>query len=286
MASMTATRTAPKREPGGRIHAVAVASVAGALALAWGWHHRLALDLSPEFGLGYALGIVGTSLMLLLLLYSLRKRVRLLRSCGPIRRWFHAHMVLGIAGPVAIVFHARFDLGSLNSTVALACTLVVAASGLVGRVIYPRIHDVLSGSRLSLAALRGELEARRGALGRALAAAPELEAMLRRFESFALDPRRGAFGRAWRFAVLRRRARATRRRALRATRRGLRRRGAGRAARRETLRVVGDYVDAVARVASFGAWERVFALWHAFHLPLCFLLFLSAAVHVVAVHLY
>jgi hypothetical protein len=39
-------------------------------------------------------------------------------------------------------------------------------------------------------------------------------------------------------------------------------------------------------VADYAFCERVFALWHAIHLPLCVLLFASAAVHVVAVHRY
>jgi hypothetical protein len=33
-------------------------------------------------------------------------------------------------------------------------------------------------------------------------------------------------------------------------------------------------------------YERAFALWHAFHLPFCVVLFGAAAVHVVAVQMY
>jgi hypothetical protein len=40
------------------------------------------------------------------------------------------------------------------------------------------------------------------------------------------------------------------------------------------------------RVARFSSYERAFALWHAFHLPFCIVLFGAAAVHVVAVHMY
>jgi len=39
-------------------------------------------------------------------------------------------------------------------------------------------------------------------------------------------------------------------------------------------------------VVQFRVWERVFALWHAVHVPLAFLLFAAAFVHVVAVHMY
>jgi hypothetical protein len=53
-----------------------------------------------------------------------------------------------------------------------------------------------------------------------------------------------------------------------------------------TLRDVRAYVGTVRQVARFGMYERIFALWHAIHLPLCVLLFTAAAVHVVAVNMY
>ena len=46
--------------------------------------------------------------------------------------------------PTAVLLHSGFELGSTNSTVALVCTLSVAGSGIVGRVVYIRIHEALS----------------------------------------------------------------------------------------------------------------------------------------------
>ena len=43
------------------------------LIILYGWSQRTNSNLSPETGLGYYLGIVGGTLMLLLLLYPLRK---------------------------------------------------------------------------------------------------------------------------------------------------------------------------------------------------------------------
>ena len=43
---------------------------------------------------------------------------------------------------------------------------------------------------------------------------------------------------------------------------------------------------AMRRVASFQAYERLFSLWHALHLPLIFILAAAAVVHVVAVNVY
>ena len=109
--------------------------IAAFIGVAFGWSRRDEFYVVPDEGLGYALGILGLALMLLLLLYSLRKRWSLLRDALPIRHWFHVHMALGILGPTAILYHSNFHLGSLNANVALVCMLVVSASGFVGRLI-------------------------------------------------------------------------------------------------------------------------------------------------------
>lgn len=238
-----------------------------AVILVWGWSTRREVYLNAEFGLGYGLGIVGTALMVLLLLYSVRKRVPPLRSLGRISRWLEVHMLLGLLGPTAVLFHSNFQLGSLNSSVALACVLLVASSGVVGRVLYPRIHHELTGRRSDLRELRDAARSERGNLGTALAAQPELARELGSLEALALGGGSGALGASWRFASLRRRVRALESRAP-----------AGAAFH--------AYTDALRRVAEFRAYERLFALWHAFHLPFCILLFTAAVVHVIAVHMY
>ena len=235
--------------------------------LVWGWCVRSEVYLNAEFGLGYALGIVGTSMMLLLLVYSLRKRLGVMRTWGRIPRWLEVHMALGLLGPTAVLFHSNFELGSLNSSVALACVLLVSISGVVGRVIYPKIHRGLSGRRADVRELREAARAARGALGRLLDAKPELEREVAALEALSLGGGRGflaSSGRSW---SLRRRARAIESRVSDPT----------------ALR---GYTAALRSVADFRTYERLFALWHAFHLPFCIMLFTAAAVHVVAVHMY
>jgi hypothetical protein len=58
------------------------------------------------------------------------------------------------------------------------------------------------------------------------------------------------------------------------------------ALRREATARIGAYVAAVLTEAHFSAYERLFSLWHALHLPLFFLLVVAVVVHVVAVHMY
>ena len=117
-------------------------SVALVLFVAYRLRH---LDLiTAESGVGYWFGISGATLMALLLIYPLRKRVKALAIIGGVRFWFNTHMMFGILGPALIILHSNFHLGSTNSNVALVSMLIVAGSGLIGRFIYIRIHHGLS----------------------------------------------------------------------------------------------------------------------------------------------
>ena len=73
-----------------------LALLATAALLAWGYRFPTEQYITPQTGIGYALGIIGGSAMLLLLVYPARKRVRVLAFLGTTKRWFQAHMVLGV----------------------------------------------------------------------------------------------------------------------------------------------------------------------------------------------
>jgi hypothetical protein len=50
--------------------------------------------------------------------------------------------------------------------------------------------------------------------------------------------------------------------------------------------VIAAYLTGVQRVAQFSGYERLFSLWHILHVPLVWMLVLSAIAHVIAVHAY
>ena len=49
---------------------------------------------------------------------------------------------------------------------------------------------------------------------------------------------------------------------------------------------VDERIRAVRRVCAFGAFERLFSIWHAFHLPLFLMPLVAGIVHVIAVNVY
>ena len=257
--------------------------------LAFGLNLPTSDYLTPQSGLGYALGITGGSLMLLLLLYPVRKRMPNARYMGSTRAWFKLHMALGILGPALILLHSNFSLGATNSNVALVCMLVVSGSGLFGRYFYGRIHHELNGREATFDDLM-EFSSRM----QLTSAVSFLPALARRIdEEQAVVERRCAatplllrpiVGASWAVGARRRLRRAVRD----ATDAGADRRHDP---KREPLRLtanryIDDRIGATRRVLEFRAFQKFFSLWHALHMPLFIMLIIAGTVHVFAVHLY
>lgn len=281
----------PKATPSARARFF-LPAVAALLATAWFFSRHA--DYTPGSALGYNLGLAGGIALLLVLLYPLRKRLRFMRAWGASKGWFALHMACGILAPFLILAHSKFQIGSINAGVALASMLLVAASGIVGRFIYVRIHHGLYGTRMTLAQLQAEVGLSTDKLRSKLAFAPRVEQSLRQFEAAAIARPRNVVHGAWLFLSLGARARWVRRRCIREFARVYRMHaralGWDAAAQRRHLAggraFIEDFVQSVQRVAQFSRYERLFALWHVLHVPFVWMMLLSAIAHVVAVHAY
>ena len=104
---------------------------------------------------------------------------------GPAKYWFAGHMTLGILGPLFILVHSNFQVGSINAGIALASMSLVAGSGIIGRFIYTRIHHGLYGRRASLNELRELAGLNSKEVESKLAFAPKVENALTAFRGRA-----------------------------------------------------------------------------------------------------
>ena len=265
-----------------------------ALAILAGYLLRDISFITPESGLGYWLGIIGASMMLALLLYPLRKRLRFLHFMGPTRHWFRMHMAFGLVGPLLILYHCNFQLGSVNSKVALYCMLLVAGSGIIGRHFYARIHRGLYGRKTSLRDLQQDLAASNEMSQGLATLMPELAA---RLDTMA-EELQGC--RVTQTLGIRRSLRWTfthhfthlslwltaRRELKHAALNSSVVQGNYPRLIRSASKFIRDYMAIVGRVAQFSFYERLFSLWHVLHLPIFLLMVLSALFHVLAVHMY
>lgn len=268
------------------------AAVVAALSASWLYRHEG--HLTPENGLGYGFGIAGSVMMLALLLYPMRKRLRTFRSLGRVPSWFRVHMILGILGPSLVLAHSNWTLGSFNATVATIAMLIVVGSGIVGRYLYSKVHLGLYGRKAELRQILADTSLLKEALGADMAQTGQLFEALAAFEARILAPRHGLLSQTGAFLLLGVRQAVARGRLTRLANEAIaaeaKRRGWSWLARRKRRKLVsahlGLYFAAMTKAARFGVYERLFALWHVLHLPLFLLLVTAAILHIVAVHLY
>ena len=271
---------------------VVYAAISALFFLAWKFSQMGLFESGDD--IGYWIGVAGGVMMMLLFSYPLRKHFRFARNWGRVKWWFLVHMFLGVAGPILILVHSTFRVGSLNAAVAMYSMLAVAASGIAGRFIYARVNRGLRGEKEGLDELQFKARLQQEDARSKLAFAPEVEARLLDFQHVELNARPGWMTylrqvlwlpvHQW---LLYRKSAAN----IRSVLRDLAKRDSWSGqdlVRREknATRLVSQYLNAVTRVAQFTAYARLFSLWHVVHIPFVYLMVISAVVHVLAVHIY
>ena len=98
------------------------------------------ITYSSGKGFGHWLGYIGTSCMLLTLLYPLHTRLGLLKNLGTQSSWLTVHLWMGFIGATLVTYHAAFKL---DRWVGLACISmwIVVASGAIGRYLFGMVHS-------------------------------------------------------------------------------------------------------------------------------------------------
>ena len=252
----------------------AVWYLALALVLAAGWASRDYNYVVAETGIGYWLGIIGGSLMLLLLIYPMRKRFRRWSIIGSVKSWFRIHMILGLVGPLMIIFHSGFKLGSFNSSVAFFSMLTVAASGILGRYFYQRIHHGLYGRKQQFEEFYSTDKLSHMLLRRSEAIQTDIAEEFEQIEKALTDQHTTANRSIGFYRKMRSRIdrlhRAIKKSALRKT---------------EKKHVIRHLKD-LRSICVLGINEILFSYWHILHMPLFIMLILSGLIHVAVVHFY
>lgn len=238
--------------------------------------HRLHFWFASGNIIGLLNGILGTVLMVIMMLYSVRKWMNFLawmEFLGSMQWWLRFHMVCGVMGPVFIILHGAMKMPSGSVGVAFWCMILVSLSGLFGRYLFGHFPKAAAGRRLdlqfareSLSELRAQLVAETrdttGAqVGEAVVLAREVDDEPRTFVGLLmldLEIRR----RIDIVKVLLHRAHLPREVHDRA---------------RKTL------VAQLHMKRSLASWEvarRLFRYWHLFHQPLALAMYMIAVIHI------
>jgi hypothetical protein len=231
-------------------------------------------QLKPSGSVGLLYGLAGTASMLVgVMLYSTRRRARLLGKMGKLKHWLSLHVFLCSFGPFLILLHTSFKFGGVVS-IAFWSMVAVALSGAFGRYVYVHVPRALNGQLLSLQTIEEQREkllatlAERSGLG-----AIEIDRILSAGRRPAPSTLVGALFRSlWDDLAGPFRGRKLRRL--------LEKKGVPPRARAATVALFREEEALERRVALIRPFQRLFHYWHLFHLPLAILMGVIVILHI------
>ncbi len=244
---------------------VIVVVAAAVLVVDDGWHyyttplkirayqpeHRV---LRPSGAVGETLGVVGLGMMIVPVLYAVRKRWSKAAGVGGMKAWLEVHVFCGTVGPALVTFHAALKFNGIIA-VAYWSMVAVALSGFVGRYLYVRIPRSLRGTELSYADIESQAA---GMLAEISSTGLEVGALA------GIRAGRGLAGR-WDRGRAFRRLVADDLDEERASR---------------VVRLAAERANLLRRLSQLARTRRLFGYWHEFHLPLVYVMFAIVLVHV------
>ena len=222
---------------------------------------------------GHSLGIIGFGLMILTeTLYSIRKRSRRARW-GRMASWLQFHIFTGLVGPYMVLLHSSWKFNGLAGVVMLL-TVIIVASGFVGRYIYTAVPRSVDGAVIQADQLQAQIAASEAALrqwetshpGSAGFMSALVQSVPGRENELML-----IFGRAAEDALLR----------YRTWRQSMSMNPAGRAQAAQLSGLLRRRRVLERQLKSLAMSRRLLAIWHTVHIPLGMAMFISAIVHIV-----
>jgi multisubunit Na+/H+ antiporter MnhB subunit len=244
--------------------AIVVITLIYAMLITW-----LGVNSAAGGLLGHSLGIIGFLLMLLTeILYSLRKRATRSRW-GRMAWWLRFHIFTGLVGPYLVLLHTTWKYNGVAGMVTWL-TLLIVASGLIGRYIYTAVPRTLDGTIVEATDLQRQLATLESSLQDRLTDQPDLKALLANLSQPTGQGSMLILGRMW--IEWRQRSR------WRQVKRQLQAAGLSHSAEIEPLLQRQWLLRR--QIVSLTAARQMLALWHSVHVPVGVSLFVLAFIHI------
>lgn len=228
-------------------------------------------SVQPGRTLSLWLGWIGLSLMIIMNVYSLRKRISFLSGVGNLKGWLNFHIFCGLLGSTLIFFHCGFKARGIVG-ISFWSMVVSLTSGIIGRYFFTQLgakqSDYEKYAQRALAALdqkfsewkiKDEPETREKVFKLALdyvGAVPEedegklgatmVKSMLGDLRILLMDI---SVPTKW---------------------------------PKRAKDYVFSYAINVRKAKSLAVFQRLMGYWHAFHFPFAIFMYVAAAIHVAA----
>ncbi|MGE0431751.1 MAG: hypothetical protein AB7K09_01685 [Planctomycetota bacterium] len=231
---------------------------------------------------GLVLGITGTMMMGLNLLYLVRRRAVTWRWAGSLRAWMNFHITTGLLAGGLILMHSCLAWRSAPGTVAAVSMTIVIITGIMGRYIYGRVPRSLEGRELRIEEIRENLDYMRRQLERLGVHLPGL-ARVR-----PLDDDESRTGKRRRLGVLRLilLGDPDARRRLNEARKQLKSETIPPEVYNEANKLIGRMFREMTWLERYNGLRSLMASWRFLHLWLAIVLFCSASSHILLALVY
>jgi hypothetical protein len=233
--------------------------------------------LKPTGLIGHGYGIIG-SLMIItgVLLYSGRKRLRVLSSVGKIKYWLEFHIFLCLTGPALVLYHTTFKFGGLVA-VSFWSMVAVVLSGVVGRYLYVQIPKGIQGNELTMNELIVQSKSLSDRLQKEYGMTP---ALIARVDAIGKSSKPAAQMSTLEVLMYFVMSDLARRIHMRRIASALQRENLHQTAIHHILVLGNARLVLARRIAFLERLRRIFHLWHVIHMPFSIIMFAILLIHV------
>ena len=232
--------------------------------------------LKPSGVWGHGLGIIGTLMMIFGVgIYMIRKRYKKIFNLGYLKYWLEFHIFLCSVGPVLVLYHTAFKFGGIVSVSFWSMVLVVL-SGIVGRFIYLQIPRTIEGRELSVQEI---LDMKERLTIKVRSVLSEDSSTLTEFQRISSADRYKSLNLLTAVGYLHRDFFDIKR-VLRLFKNRIKLIGIIKSERKELIKAAKSELTMARRIAFLRTSQKLFQLWHIFHLPFAITMFVIMVIHV------
>ncbi len=234
-------------------------------------------NLKPSGFESHGFGIVGTAMIMVgVVMYSSRKRVKMFSQVGRIKNVLEFHIFLCLLGPMLVMYHTTFKFGGIVA-VSFWSMMAVAASGIVGRYLYVQIPKGIQGNELTVKDLEEENRALLVMLENEYGLVPQ---MIQSIDALAVSKKPLEQMTTSEMLLFLFKSDITRRRQLKKIQNYLQRQSVDNHVIKKIARVASQHIVLKRRIAFLEKIQHLFHYWHVVHLPFSIIMFVILILHV------